>query len=99
MFKKLCLTLCLSAFLAWAQDDDEFDDGDYHPELEEIDEDLNDILQKGTVAPKIYISEKEIAVNCGCLITQDPETREQHYDPKVLGCLCLDTMEEFYSDI
>ena len=29
MFKKLCLTLCLSAFLAWAQDDDEFDDGDF----------------------------------------------------------------------
>lgn len=29
MFKKLCLTLCLSAFLAWAQDDDEFDDSDF----------------------------------------------------------------------
>ena len=29
MFKTLCLTLCLSAFLAWAQDDDEFDDSDF----------------------------------------------------------------------
>ena len=29
MFKKLCLTLCFSAFLAWAQDDDEFDDSDF----------------------------------------------------------------------
>lgn len=29
MFKKLCLTLCLSAFLAWAQDDDEFDDSGF----------------------------------------------------------------------
>ena len=28
MFKKLCLTLCLTAFLAWAQDDD-FDDSDF----------------------------------------------------------------------
>ena len=29
MFKKLCLTLCLSAFLAWAQDDDEFDESGF----------------------------------------------------------------------
>ena len=29
MFKKLCLTLCFSAFLAWAQDDDEFDDSGF----------------------------------------------------------------------
>ena len=28
MFKKMCLTLCLTAFLAWAQDD-EFDDSDF----------------------------------------------------------------------
>ena len=28
MLKKLCLTLCLTAFLAWAQDDD-FDDSDF----------------------------------------------------------------------
>ncbi len=28
MFKKLCLTLCLTAFMAWAQDDD-FDDSDF----------------------------------------------------------------------
>ena len=29
MFKKLCLTLCLSAFLVWAQDDDEFDESGF----------------------------------------------------------------------
>ena len=28
MLKKMCLTLCLTAFLAWAQDD-EFDDSDF----------------------------------------------------------------------
>ena len=26
MFKKLCLTLCLTAFLAWADEFDDFDD-------------------------------------------------------------------------
>ena len=29
MFKKLCLVLCMSAFLAWAQDDDEFDESGF----------------------------------------------------------------------
>ena len=29
MLKKLCLTLCLTAFLAWAQDDDEFDESGF----------------------------------------------------------------------